>query len=112
MIANWFEDLTKTLANEKVSRRTTMRRVVGTVAGTVFISAFPDLALAKKNRHCPVGSDCSCGDCYGNCIGIQNTNCFCFTELGGKPGCGCNTYCSQVQTCSTSKNVPRAISVQ
>ena len=38
-MAHWFEDLSKTVADEKIGRRTAMRRVAGTVAGAALASA-------------------------------------------------------------------------
>ena len=35
-MAQWFEDLTKTFGDEKMGRRTAMRRMAGTVAGAAF----------------------------------------------------------------------------
>lgn len=105
-MANWFENVTKTLADDKISRRTALRRVGGTVAGVAAASAIPGLALAK-NKHCPNGAlTCTNGNLY-NCVGISNTNCYCFTGLNGKPVCGCNSYCSQIPTCSQSSKCPK-----
>jgi hypothetical protein len=98
-MANWFEDVTKTLADEKIGRRTAMRRVAGTVAGVALASGIPAVALAKT-KACPTGGTCS--NPFTNCAGNANTNCYCFTKLGGKPVCGCNSFCSQSPTCSSS----------
>src|SRR5436305_249056 len=104
-MAQWFEDLTKTFGDEKMGRRTAMRRVIGTLAGTAFASALPKIAEARRNKHCSDGGTCPT-DLF-NCVDISNPNCFCFTQLGGKPGCGCNSYCSQIPTCSQSSKCPR-----
>jgi hypothetical protein len=101
-MANWFETITKTLADEKIGRRTALRRVGGTVAGVALAGALPELALAKTNKHCPGGGgNCSIG--FVNCSKSSNTNCYCFTDISGKAVCGCNTYCSQAPTCSSDK---------
>ncbi|HJT58964.1 MAG TPA: hypothetical protein VJ761_20815 [Ktedonobacteraceae bacterium] len=42
-MAHWFEDLSKTMGNEKMGRRTAMRRVAGTLAGVVLTSALPEV---------------------------------------------------------------------
>src|SRR5579885_2961841 len=106
-MANWFENVTKTLADDKISRRTALRRVGGTVAGVAAASAIPGLALAKGNKHCPNGGlTCTNGNLY-NCVGISNSNCYCFTSLSGKAVCGCNSYCSQIPTCSSSQKCPK-----
>jgi hypothetical protein len=107
-MANWFEDVTKTLADEKIGRRTAMRRVGGTVAGVALAGAIPGMALAK-NKHCPGAGNCTNFN-FTNCVGNTNTNCFCFTKLGGKPVCGCNSYCSQVPTCSSSSKCAKGTS--
>ncbi|HZU70297.1 MAG TPA: hypothetical protein VFA09_23710 [Ktedonobacteraceae bacterium] len=106
-MANWFETVTKTLADDKISRRTALRRVGGTVAGVAAASALPGLALAKKNSCAGGGGTCSNPSRFTNCQGNPNTNCYCFTELGGKAVCGCNSYCSQVPTCSSSQKCPK-----
>jgi hypothetical protein len=100
-MANWFEDVTKTLADEKIGRRTALRRVGGTVAGVALAGAIPGMALAKVNKHCPVGGNCTIG--FTMCQKQGNTNCFCFTDTTGKGICGCNTYCSQSKTCAKDK---------
>jgi len=104
-MANWFEDVTKTLADEKIGRRTALRRVGGTVAGVALAGAIPGLALAA-NKRCPVALTCTNG-ILSNCVGISNTNCYCFSGLNGKAVCGCNSYCSQVPTCSKSSKCPK-----
>src|SRR5258706_6785881 len=98
-MANWFEDGTKTMADEKIGRRTAIRRVAGTVAGAALASAIPGAALAKKGQACPGGGgNCSIG--FVNCKNNPNTNCFCYTGSQGKAGhCGCNGFCSQLPTC-------------
>lgn len=101
-MANWFEDVTKTLADEKIGRRTALRRVGGTVAGVALAGAIPGMALAKTNKHCPVGGNCTVG--FTNCQKNSNTNCFCFTDTSGKAVCGCNEYCSQASSCATDKD--------
>jgi hypothetical protein len=105
-MANWFEDVTKTLADEKIGRRTALRRVGGTVAGVALAGAIPGLALAKTNKHCPQPGNCTLG--FPNCVGIANTNCNCYTDVSGKAQCGCNTYCSQATPCSSDKTCGKA----
>ena len=96
-MAQWFEDLTRTIADEKVGRRTAMRRIAGTVAGVALASVVPGAALAKS-KSCPVGGNCTIG--FKNCQGNSNTNCFCFTDISGKGKCGCNMYCSGLSPCA------------
>jgi len=110
-MANWFENVTKTLADDKISRRTALRRVGGTVAGVAAASAIPGLALAKTNKHCPGGGGNCTGAPFTNCVGVSNTNCFCFEGLkSGSSVCGCNSYCSQVPTCSSSQKCAKGTS--
>jgi hypothetical protein len=97
-MANWFEDLTKTMADEKMGRRTAMRHVADTVAGIVAASAMPTLALAKQDKKCKCGQTCS-GDCAG-CPDNPNQNCNCWGQIDGTLACVCNSFCSQVPTCS------------
>jgi hypothetical protein len=107
-MANWFEDVTKTLADEKISRRTVMRRVAGTVAGAALASALPGAVLAKgTGKACPGGGgNCSIG--FVNCKNNSNTNCYCFdgTKNKGAGHCGCNGFCSQLSTCVKNTDCP------
>jgi len=50
-MASWFEDVTKTLADEKIGRRTALRRVAGTVAGAALASAIPGLPWPRGVKH-------------------------------------------------------------
>ncbi len=40
-MAKWFEDLTKTMADEKLPRREVIRRLAGSVAGIALASLLP-----------------------------------------------------------------------
>ncbi len=111
-MAHWFEDVTKTLADEKLSRRTALQRVASSIAGIALASVFsgtkvfasPSAGLKYKtvcNKSCPNGGgNCSSG--FSNCNN-PNTNCFCFTDTNGTAVCGCNSFCSQSPSCSTNK---------
>jgi hypothetical protein len=99
-MADWFADVTRTMADDKMSRRSAMRRLAGSVAGVTLASALPGLALARK-KSCPVGGNCTIG--FTNCQGNPNTNCYCFTDSSGKGVCGCNTYCSYLSPCNSNK---------
>src|SRR5579864_7053706 len=99
-MAHWFEDLTKTLADEKMGRRAAIRRVAGTVVGAALAGVLPGTIQAKQKKQCPNGCDpCSGGDCV-NCLNNPNSNCFCFTLTNGTPVCGCIILCSQASLCS------------
>ncbi len=108
-MAHWFENLTKTVADEKLSRRQAVGRIAGVVAGATLAAWLPEQVLAKDIRWkkmCPHGGcGCTCG--FTNCDGNPNTNCFCFQDINGMGGCGCNTYCSQVKSCTQSMHCPR-----
>lgn len=100
-MANWFEDLTKTMVDEKMGRRAAIRRVAGTVVGAAVAGVLPGTVQAKQNKQCPFGgcTPCGGGECVG-CVNNPNPNCFCFTQPNGTPVCGCNSPCSQLSTCS------------
>lgn len=104
-MAQWFEDLTKTLGDDKIGRRTAIRRVAGTLVGAAFASAIPEAALARIHKHCLGYGDCTAN--FSNCMGVRNLNCYCFEHLGGTPVCGCNSLCSQIPTCSGSMKCPK-----
>lgn len=111
-MANWFEDLTKTVADDTLTRRQAVRRLVGIVAGSTLASWLPEQALAAPNlpwkQQCSgMGGNCDWG--FINCQGNPNTNCYCFTGAPGAPAtfCGCNTYCSQEPTCKRQSHCPK-----
>jgi hypothetical protein len=108
-MVHWFEDLTKTVADDKLPRRQAIRRIAGSVTGIALASLLPGQVWAradhlKKTCSTPC-KDCSGGCDFNNCNG--NNNCYCFFELSGKGGCGCNSFCSQVPTCSGSSKCPK-----
>lgn len=101
-MVNWFEDLSKTLGDDRLPRRQAMRRIAGSITGIALVSWLPGQALAKVNpesKQCPTGCGCAT-DCP--CAFNQNGNCFCFFTVEGKGVCGCNTLCSQSPSCSSS----------
>ncbi len=104
MMANWLEDLTKTMADDKLPRRHVLRRMAGSVTSMVVASLLPTQALAKADhlqKHC-TGPCRMCACAPPSCS--PNPNCFCFLGIGGKGVCGCNTYCSQAPICSKSSD--------
>ncbi len=108
-MANWFEDVTKTLADEKIGRRTALRRVAGTVAGVALASAIPGAALAKGRGKaaCPSGGG-TCSTGFVNCKNNPNPNCYCFsgTQMGAGH-CGCNSPCENDPNCMKNSDCPR-----
>src|SRR5437660_10646506 len=99
-MANWFENLSRSVSDEKIGRRKAFRRIAGGVAGAALASAVPGLALAHGSLQCPGGGGV-CGT-YVNCTGNPNTNCFCFTGSDGLAHCGCSAFCSTLTACSSN----------
>lgn len=99
-MANWFDQVTKTLADKKLGRRQAMKTIAGTVAGVAIAGYLPETALALKKRGCSVQS---CGS-YTNCPKSPNTNCFCFASVNGKAGCGCDYPCGSVPNCTKNSD--------
>jgi hypothetical protein len=99
-MANWFDTVTKTLADEKLSRRQAITKAAGAVAAVALASVIPGEAFASSNVACSPGT-CSTGfPACGN-----NTACFCFQKIkGGKGACGCNSYCASIAPCTSQKN--------
>ena len=106
-MTHWFEDLTKTVADERLPRRQAIRRIAGSMTGIALASWLPGHVLAKTHpdgtKECPYGG-CGCASCQ-NCSHNPNKNCYCFITLDIQPKavCICNTYCSQLPTCMNSK---------
>lgn len=112
-MTSWFDDMTKTLADGKLSRRQAVRRIAGTVAGAMVATYLPQSVFATRALKCNCPGNCQgvspndCGGCNGpgfcNCHmqRFRNSNCYCFTRLdNGKGECGCNTYCASVTSCA------------
>jgi hypothetical protein len=102
-MTKWFDEITKTLADDKLSRRQVMRKVAGTIAGAALASFIPAEALAarKMASSCP-GPAGNCTSGFQNCG--SNSNCYGFTDVSGKGVCGCNTYCTQAPPCSNDSS--------
>jgi hypothetical protein len=98
-MANWFDTVTKTLADSKLSRRQAITKAAGAVAAVALASVIPGEAFASsdaRRRHCKPGT-CSTG--FTNCQG--NANCYCFQKINTKTGaCGCNSFCASIAPCS------------
>ncbi len=96
-MTDWFNDLTKTLADEALSRRQAVRRIAGMLAGGAIAFWLPDQVFAdsaSKHSHvCKHPGTCSTN--YPNCGHNQYGNCYCFQSVGtGKGVCACNGYCA------------------
>jgi len=105
-MANWFENVTKTLADEKLSRRKAMKTAVGITAAAALAAIIPGEAFAAAN----VPLSCTPGTCstsFSNCGTSHNPNCYCFEKIGTSTGvCGCNAYCASAKPCSTQSQCP------
>jgi hypothetical protein len=105
-MANWFETVTKTLADDKLSRRKAMRKAAGAAAGIALAAFIPGEAFAASDTCTPPGN-CSIG--FATCGHNINGNCNCYTKHGTgirASQCGCNVFCSQIQTCTNSHGCP------
>jgi hypothetical protein len=103
-MANWFDQVTKTLSDKKLDRRQAVKTIAGTVAGVALASYLPETALAKVKKY-----GCSIQTCgtYTNCPKNSNTNCYCFAQLNGKAGCGCDYGCGSAQACANGSKCPK-----
>ncbi len=109
-MANWFETITKTLADDKLSRRSAMKKAAGVTAAAALAAVIPAgeafAATPDKGHSCKNPGTCS-GPPFSNC-GLKkwnNTNCYCFEKIGSTAGsCGCNTYCASAPPCSSQSN--------
>ena len=105
-MANWFDTVTKTLADDKLSRRKAMRKAAGAAAGIALAALIPGEAFAASPDTCSPAGNCTIG--FTNCGSNVNQNCFCFSKrkTGGLGRCGCNEFCSQAQSCQHSTDCP------
>ena len=102
-MSNWFEGLTKTLADETLSRRLALQRIASSAVGGALALWLPEAAFAqtRHNYACNMPGNCN-GQPYPNCNPL-NANCYCFTELTtGKGKCGCNMYCDGFYGCTNN----------
>ena len=110
-MANWFESIAKTLADDKLSRRQVVRKAAGVTVAVAVAAIVPTgeafAAIPEKGGHyCKVPSNCSNPD--GQLCQLKkyaNYNCYCFQKIGTTTGvCGCNSYCASVPPCSSQAN--------
>lgn len=106
-MANWFETVTKTLADDKLSRRQAMKKAAGITAAVAMAAAIPAgeafAAVTPDHHKCSNPGTCSTGG-FTNCQKKLNPglNCYCFEHIGKTTGvCGCNSYCSSLTTCTS-----------
>ncbi len=106
-MANWFESITKTLADDKLSRRLAVRKVAGVTTAAALAALIPAgaafAAIPDKGGHyCKYPGTCS--SIFVNCQTKKygNSNCYCFEKIGTITGvCACNTYCASAPICSS-----------
>ena len=102
-MANWFDDLTKTLADASLTRRQALKHIAGTATAVVLAFWLPEQALAanQPNHHCTLGGGCMGSFLY--CGHNKYENCYCMNQMGRNYGvCVCNTYCASAPPCSHS----------
>jgi hypothetical protein len=97
-MTDWFNNLTKSLADETLPRRQAIRRIAGLLAGGVLASGVPGQVFAQdtsKHRHtCQNPGTCS-NTTFPQCGHNEYGNCYCFQRIGTQKGvCACNTYCN------------------
>lgn len=118
-MANWFETVTKTLGDDKLSRRQAMKKVAGVTAAVALAAVIPAgeafAATPDKKKHgnfCKNPGTCS-GSPFNNCETKKNPglNCYCFQRIGKTSGaCGCNSYCSSLTACSSQSGCSKGMS--
>jgi hypothetical protein len=107
-MANWFETVTKTLGDEKLSRRKAMKTAVGVAAAAALAAVIPGEAFAaEKKKHHKNHHACknpgTCSSPFSNCG--TNSNCYCFENYGSTKGtCGCNSYCASIAPCTKNSD--------
>lgn len=111
-MANWFETVTKTLADDKLSRRQAMKKAAGVTAAVAMASLVPAgeafAATPDRGHKCSNPGTCS-GTAFTNCQKKLNPqlNCYCFQKIGSTNGvCGCNSFCSSLTACSSQSGCP------
>lgn len=105
-MANWFESVTKTLADGKLTRRGAMKTAAGITAAAALASLIPGEAFAASHPDtCTPGT---CSTTFAACGHNKFGNCFCFEKIGKKHlgQCGCNSFCASVSTCSNTSQCP------
>lgn len=99
---HWFDDAVKDLATNTVSRRGALRRIAAGFGGAAIATLIPGHVFANTMPKCTTGGNCDIG--FSNCG--TNSNCYCFQAFNGQARCGCNAYCDELSTCSTSDECP------
>lgn len=103
-MSDWFHDITKTLADNTLSRREAVKKIAVTIAGTALASWFPGIALARSQfGKCPdcIPNGCNSCSCFtGGCS--HNNNCLCLFKLDSQEEwlCGCIEYCASAKPCT------------
>jgi len=105
-MTEWFSDLTKTLADETLSRRQAVRNIAGALAGGALAFWLPGQVFADSARKDYCKHPGTCSTSFHPCG--PNPNCYCFQQIGTLKGvCACNGYCNcgsdSTQPCLCSK---------
>ena len=110
-MANWFETVTKTLADDKLSRRQAMKKAAGVTAAVALAAVVPAgeafAATPDAGKYsCKNPLTCSSSNTKNCDFGkFGNSNCYCFQHIGKTTGvCGCNSYCSSLTTCASQSD--------
>jgi hypothetical protein len=109
-MANWFETITKTLADDKLSRRQAMKKAAGITAAVAMAAAIPAgeaFAATPDTLKYSCKNPGTCSSTFNNCRlnEFGNTNCYCFEHIGKTTGvCGCNSYCSSLTACASQSD--------
>lgn len=95
-----FDQLTKGIANQGLSRRDGLKLAVGGAAAAAMSAiGFGATVASAANLCAGIPGNCSVG--FSNCPQHANTNCFCFQHRTSRSTfCGCNQFCSTSAPCS------------
>lgn len=94
-MTEWFNDLTKTLADETLSRRQAALRFAGILAGGVLAFWLPGQVFAQSENMDTCSPPGTCSTSYPSCGHNKYGNCYCFQNFRtGKGVCACNAFCS------------------
>ena len=109
-MADWFDELTQALANDRLSRRQALRKIVGTVGGAIVAMLLPGQAFAERSKAQLCGYAGTCSTDFNNCGTQHNPFCYCFQRIDGKHVCCCTNYCASVKPCSKQSDCGKGYS--
>ena len=89
-MANWFETITKTLADDRLSRRQAVKKAAGVTAATVVAAIIPTsnafTAIFDSGHTCKRYGNCSSDFMGCEYRKYHNPACICFQKLGSNSG--------------------------